>query len=511
MSWRGKIGLVGVTWLTAVFRFHALFANSFHGDEALFATWARLIAVWRDPLLLTQAVDKPPLLFYLQAFFYPLQGAVEWAARLPNFLASIVLVPLLGVLVWRWYQDEETAVLATFFLALSPFAIQFSATGFTDPLMVMWIVASLVAASLGLKPQAKMQRPVNGASSAPFTGGRVALAGFLFGLALATKYQAWLFLPLLIGVGLLAGWRWRDWLRFAAGLLVVLLAVLLWDFARTGQFSLWGRQMGNFGGVRLSWSWEIWTRLAAWGRMWHWLWVSPLVMGLGVLAVGQPLFILARNLLQRNKETKGQRVLFDWMLALFVLGFGVLHWLLAVPVWDRYLLALVPLVAILMARLIVNCQIVGDFLLLVNGQWRSRYLLIVGCLLLIVLLPAAWDGRNGRYPIGGSPEADGGAAEIAAYLYDASYGTVLYDHWASWQWSYHLFDRGVYVNWVPNPAILAEDLTVFGDGDNVRFIVLPTDGAERPFIREIEAACFRLEPIPEAGGTSMTLYRIISP
>ncbi|MBE2224378.1 MAG: hypothetical protein IAF02_22750, partial [Anaerolineae bacterium] len=110
MSWRGKVGLIGVVGLTAVFRFHALFANSFHGDEALFATWARLIAVWRDPLLLTQAVDKPPLLFYLQALFYPLQGAVAWAARLPNFIASIVLVPLLAVLVWRWYEDEGTAV-----------------------------------------------------------------------------------------------------------------------------------------------------------------------------------------------------------------------------------------------------------------------------------------------------------------------------------------------------------------------------------------------------------------
>ena len=147
MSWRGKIGLIGVTWITAVFRYHGLFANTFHGDEALFATWARLIAVWRDPLLLTQAVDKPPLLFYLQALFYPLQGPVEWAARLPNLIASIVLIPLLGVMVWRWYQDEGTAVLAALFLALSPFVIQFSATAFTDPLMVMWIVAALTVAS----------------------------------------------------------------------------------------------------------------------------------------------------------------------------------------------------------------------------------------------------------------------------------------------------------------------------------------------------------------------------
>jgi 4-amino-4-deoxy-L-arabinose transferase-like glycosyltransferase len=444
-------------------------------------------------------------LFYVQALFYPLQGSVEWAARLPNFMASIVLVPLLGVLVWRWYRDEETAVLAALILALSPFAIQFSATAFTDPLMVMWLVAAMVVASPdNPKAAAGLQTvPYGGSVWRPATADKVVIAGFLFGLAIATKYQAWLFLPLLVGVGWLAGWRWRDWVKFAGGLLVVLLAVLLWDVARTGQFSLWGRQMGNFGGVRLSWSWEIWGRLRAWGQMWSYLGVSSVGVILMVLAVGLPLFKLGKDLLQRDKGTKEQRDLLDEMLALFLVGYGAVHWLLAVPVWDRYLLAVVPLVVVLMARLIVNCQ-----LPIVNGQWRSRLLLVIVCLLLLVMLPAAWAGRNGRYPIGGSPEADGGAAEIAGYLYDAPYGTVLYDHWFSWQWGYHLFDRGVYVNWVPNPALLAEDLTVFGDGANVRFIVLPTDGTERPFIRKIEAVGFRLEPVPEAGGTSMTLYRI---
>jgi len=491
MSWRGKIGLIGVTWITAVFRCQSLFANTLHGDEALFASWARLIAVWRDPLLLTQAVDKPPLLFYVQALFYPLQGPVEWAARMPNFIASIVMVPLLGVLVWRWYGDEITAVFAALLLALSPFAIQFSATAFTDPLMVMWVLAALAAASRGLQVAGNRHSP-------PAT--RYFTIGFLFGLAIATKYQAWLFFPLLIGVGWLVGWRWQDWLRFVTGLLAVLVAVLLWDFARTGQFSLWGQQMGNFGGVRLSWSWEIWNRLWAWVKMWGWLWVSPVVMGLVVLAVGRSLVGLGKNLLQRDKETKNQSDLLDWLLTLFIFGYGVMHWALAVPVWDRYLLALVPLVAILVARLLI---IVNYQLLTIN----RRSLLIAG-LLLLVLVPVAWEGRNGRYPIGSYTEADGGAAEIGDYLYDAPYGTVLYDHWTSWQWGYHLFDRGVYVNWVPNPTMLVEDLTVFGDGDNVRFVVLPTDGAERPFIRELEVAGFSLEPIPEAGGTRMTLYRI---
>ncbi|MBK9613698.1 MAG: phospholipid carrier-dependent glycosyltransferase [Dehalococcoidia bacterium] len=149
MNWRVKVALWSTVGITAVFRFHALFANTYHADEALFATWARFIATWRDPLLLTQAVDKPPLLFYLQALFYlyPVLGPTEIAARLPNFIASILLVPLVGVWAWRLYGDEVTAVLAALLLALSPFAIQFSATAFTDPLLTFWLVAAFVAAT----------------------------------------------------------------------------------------------------------------------------------------------------------------------------------------------------------------------------------------------------------------------------------------------------------------------------------------------------------------------------
>ncbi|MCZ7673591.1 MAG: hypothetical protein M5U34_43975 [Chloroflexi bacterium] len=95
-------------------------------------------------------------------------------------------------------------------------------------------------------------------------------------------------------------------------------------------------------------------------------------MGLVVLAVGRPLLSLAKNSLQRDElmlsqaegGTKEQRDLLDQFLALFVLAYAVVHWLLAAPVWDRYLLALIPLVAILIARL----------LKLVSSHVTSQYL-----------------------------------------------------------------------------------------------------------------------------------------
>ena len=309
MSWRVKTGLIILTWLAAFFRLLGLFANWFHADEALFASFARHIAVWLDPLLVTQPVDKPPLLFYLQALFYPLFGPVEWAARMPNLIASLLLVPLVGVLVWRLYGDGLTAVLSATFIALSPFAIQFSPTAFTDPLMTTLLAASLAA--------------VAGRSER-----RGWWCGLWFGLAMGTKYQAWLFWPLLAGIAWLVGWGWRDWRRWLVGLLPVLLGLLWWDVARTGGFSLWSRQIGNYGGVRPSWSWELWPRFWAWGEMWNWLAGGWLLL----LLVAVCTAVLGWRAWRRPRQGSD----FDLLFILYLLGYGLLHWLLAVPVWDRY-------------------------------------------------------------------------------------------------------------------------------------------------------------------------------
>ncbi|MCA9939779.1 MAG: hypothetical protein KC418_14145, partial [Anaerolineales bacterium] len=65
-TWLMILILIGILW-----RVGGLFTHTFRPDEALFASYARLIAVWRDPLLQTQLVDKPPLAFYAQAAFFP--------------------------------------------------------------------------------------------------------------------------------------------------------------------------------------------------------------------------------------------------------------------------------------------------------------------------------------------------------------------------------------------------------------------------------------------------------
>ncbi len=514
-------GLMGISLLAFWLRARGLFANSFHADEALFASWARHIASWKDPLLLTQAVDKPPLLFYMQALFYPPLGPVEWAARLPNFMVSVWLAPLTAVLYRRLYVEEErgetagefpsafpisitpavppllrvpsriNALLSALIVACSPLAIQFSATAFTDPLLTFWLVASLAVTR---NPYAVNRLRITD-YRLPIT------SGFLFGLAIATKYQAVLFLPLVVGVGWLVGYGRAHWQRWLMGVLPMLMAVFLWDVARTGSWSLWSAQIGNYGGVRLAWSWELWPRLLAWGQLW-------------VTAV-PPILLLMFSLLLIALLWRAWRVddfasRVDLLLILFVLGYVVLHWVTAVPVWDRYLLPLVPMVAVLIGR---GLERLGDWKIGRLGGTISRCphrqslnLLISLFSLLIILFPA-WGARYGRYPAGGQVNADQGVAQIAAVLADEPYGTVLYDHWYSWQWGYHLFYRKVYVSWFPHGAALAEDLAVFGRDGNTRYITLPNSMISQPIIRAIHSAGFQLHLVATAG--NIALYQIL--
>lgn len=486
MSQKTRWLLVAITLLAFWLRLPGLFANSFQGDEALFATWARLIAVWQDPLLQTQLVDKPPLLFYLQALFYPLQGPVEWAARLPNWIASILLIPLTAQWVWRWYGGRQTAddgrwtmggartwfsffgspslwvsqpILVAVLLALSPYAIQFSSTAFLDPLLLFWLVGSL----------ALLDRP--------------GWSGVLFGLALLTKHQAWLFLPLLLAVG---WWRWsegRAFARWLAGMLPSLAALLLWEWLRTGSLVLWSLQVSNFGGTRLIWSWELWPRLLAWAELGQMVWAG-----------GRPGLLLFLLIIVGSGWLWWRGHPLDRWLILFSGGYLLTHWLLAIPVWDRYLLLLVPIFSLLLARFVFYIPATAY-------KWG----LVMGLALLLAV--GGWNGRYAHFPIGGQTEADHGIGELVGHLEEAPYGTVLYDHYHSWQWRYHLFDKRVHLSWLPHPAHLTEELLVFGQDGHARYLALPTGPAGLPLRRAVTEANFCLTLIDQTEAIALQLIQ----
>ncbi len=452
-------------------------------------------------MLLTQPVDKPPLLFYSQALFYPLLGPVEWAARLPALIASLLLIPLTAQLARRLGGGRSAAVVTAAVVAVAPLSVQFSATAFSDPLLTFWLTAALALV---------LARPERA---------RPGWVGLCLGLALATKYQAALFLPPLVGLAWLGGWRRREWARWLLGLAAVVAPLLLWGAARADGAGLVARQWANIGGLRLAWSWELWPRLAEGARLW-WL-----ALGWPLLALGGAT-LAGVALLRQARARLGAA---DALLALFVAAYLLLHWLWAVPAWDRYLLPVLPLVAALLGRgveAVAGLKKKGttdyaDYTDLKKKESVESVKSVVPffpgravALLLIVVavlhLPVAAAARVGHYPIGGQPAADGGAALVARALTDAPYGTVLYDHWYSWHWRYQLFDRRVYVSWFPHADALLADLAAFGQTGPARYVALPRDGTAAPLLRRLGMAGYRLTAVPGPAEAAIELWRIES-
>jgi 4-amino-4-deoxy-L-arabinose transferase-like glycosyltransferase len=112
-------------------------------DEALFASWAFRIFGKGDIFLNgVSGIDKPPLLFLLQAISYFIFGVSENAARFPNFIAGLFTI-FLTYKIGNYYFNWRTGWLAALLLAISSMHVAYSNTAFTDMLMLCLGLASI--------------------------------------------------------------------------------------------------------------------------------------------------------------------------------------------------------------------------------------------------------------------------------------------------------------------------------------------------------------------------------
>jgi 4-amino-4-deoxy-L-arabinose transferase-like glycosyltransferase len=474
-----------------------------HRDEALYGYWAQLVASGRDPLLLSPWVDKPPLVIYLLAADIRAFGASELALRLPGLIASLLLVLVTFGFARRAY-GVRVALIAGGVLTLSPFAILFAPTAFTDPWLALWLVAAAWAAL----------------ARRPF------LAGLLLGLAVASKQQGVLGVPLVFALLMAQGSKGPEerrrtgspqllrtsaplLLRSILGFALIFAPVTCWDSLRwVNRPSFWDRSVTTYGQLTLVPLAEWPQRAADWATQIGYLFGLPVLGDLMLLiaaAVG------VRAILPRPSNSLKRHV--DVILALYTAGYLALHFAATFQPWDRYLLPILPWICVLAARgLVLGWKGFGGRL----GRQRT---LRAGALLVLVpvLLYAAWLGAASRLPVGSDHGAYAGLDQAIATLRKQPADAIIYDRWLGWHYDFYLFSAPQERRWWGSGWKLADDAadTARTEPARTQWVVLPdweTSAAEELQLPLASRglALVEVRRIYRPDNTrSFTLYRII--
>jgi len=132
----------------------------------------------------------------------------------------------------------------------------------------------------------------------------------------------------------------------------------------------------------------------------------------------------------------------------FIIGYSLIHIVLGIPLYDRYILLIIPVIAIALRQYV--------------GIW-----LLFGVLIMLVDIPIGRDGD----PLDSEATIIALADEINAL----PFGAIVYDHWRGWELGYYLGawsdKRRVYY---PDPITQAED-SLNNPEKWTRYLVAPID------------------------------------
>jgi len=506
---RWHLGLViAICVAASLFRLAPIATSRFHQDEAIYGHWALQITTGHDPWLSHFPVDKPPLYIYTLALFLRLFGPTETGARLPSELASVVSLVLLYILGRRLY-GPRTALVALALFAFSPFGILFAPTAMTDPLMVACVLGGLVTISFR----------------------HWGWAGLLLSLGFITKPQAILFLPLAVVLGVctrqgptavhqaqhrqdgtaeapdghVPSITGSDIAWFVLGCGAAILPAIVWDVLRSPGTGFFAQGITSYGGLR--WAPAItWPeRLSQWCDILRYTTGSSWLNAL--LASGMPLLLLYGLIRWRTERDR----LLDWVFVLFALAFPVTHTVLEFNVWDRYMLGLTPVIALILARiLLLPGELIAAVWPKLRSNWRV-YELGLAVLLVLALFRPAQDAANSRFPIGGAHGAYNGLDALVDYIRGHVPGNaVLYHRWLGWHYSFYLFDFPYLLQWYTSPDELATD-AVARPGIP-RYVAFPSWQSPTQTRWVLRRSGLDMNPLYETyrdnGTRSFTLYRI---
>ncbi len=470
----------------AAIQIHALVQDvRFYPDEALFSTFARN-AVLNGDWLLHGSLDKTPLSIYASALsmnfvassvqngvlnFDPRLG--EFAARLPNALASVVLTAVIYLLAQQLYRRPVIAAWAALLVAFSPYTAIYGATAYTDPLMLTFAALALLLAARG----------------------KWLWCGIAMALAFASKQQALYLLPLAWALAwALEGLTLRKVAASLAPILAGAAILIGWDGLRAQTTSLFALAEANNTPIGLVAGDQVMQRLTDW-------------LNYGRTLVGTPTIVLAIAALvmvgtkTRRKIERAARI--DLLLLIYIVGYLLINWLIAFNIYPRYLLPILIPAALLAARSIIWLWA------WVKPRLSEQEGVVLAAALVLTLAYSARSSSETR----GSLSEDGrdyaGIVALADTLNAQTLGAVVYDHWLGWELGYYMGQwtdkRRVYY---PTPDALVADALRLAD-PAPRYFVAPVGEPTAPWLDALRGAGFAVSQFYEQ--QSFVVYKLIPP
>lgn len=409
-----------------------------HGDEALFASYGRLLVLKGDWNLYEVPIDKPPLTFAMVGGSLALLGESEFAVRVPNAFASIINLALifrLGAYVTRSFLGGWLSALL---LATSPLSIAYAPTAFQDPPML----TAILAATLLLLHH------------------KWGFAGIAFGVAIWMKPTASYLLPLLLVLAIVQRERidWRHVYNFTLMIALLIFLLILWDQSRLAQSFF---ELGNYNNNpgRLIRPEEIQPRLDAWLR--H----LGAVVGAELVAV---IFVATSSVwLLASARKRIEIGLYSWWIVAYAILYMGWHWLVAFPIYDRYVLPILPFLILVGAQAL-------------NWMW-ARWRVWIIALIVIVLLNSG-DSYRAFERI--DPNARNDLNIVAETLNEQYAGQLVYDFALGWHLRWYLGgDSTVQVVFWPTPEGLAAHMQ---NDDGLRYLIAPSATEAEPWLYLLE-------------------------
>ncbi|MFZ1754762.1 MAG: glycosyltransferase family 39 protein [Caldilineaceae bacterium] len=536
-AWAKRLALPALCLGGFALRLHLLSAWPFREDEAMYSVWA--LHLWRvDPWALTLWPDKPPLFLWLLGGTFQLFGPSEAAARLLNIAADTLTIGVVAATA-RHLWNRWAGFFAATAYTLSPFAISFSPTAYTDPTLVLWGMLALLA-SLTRRPF---------------------WAGLFLAAAIATKQQGLLYAPLIVGMiflttktqrhkeevpkrmargrrqmagdataHLLFAIRYSPFAIFCLGFALLTGPILLWDASRWAVApSPWDLSVQNYAPLVILPPENWLPRLAHWGEVAWQLAGSWWVSGVWILGIGYWVLASRSQFAIRHSPFA--------IILLWSAGFAVLHIVTSVQIWDRYLLPLAPMLALFVGWMGQHLtaqppnQFSGWYRKPVSTGWvghhfsafqrtsrnRCRFQPMLGmAALLLLLLPPALTAAHGGLPVGADHGDYAGLNESIAWLRaNAPTDAIVYHRDVSWQLRFAFFGgtpdqpnaSDFELRWFPNAVYLADNAAK--SPARRKFLIEPTWAT-------VDSAAQRLQQRSIGWQTRLraanfTLYELTSP